>query len=360
MHPQANLNLWLVVLTALFSFTPILTVIDRRSPPVIDTIFDPATYKKEVTIIQYSVCIVLIPAADLLLDYVSTLFRRAVAMEKPISSGAVVRLTDAERLLFIIGVALQSSKYFLDTTRDLYTISLINGCLDNTIAFILLAPIIMFLGRCTSIFTTARTHTIIVNMVLGILFRTFGRYMRYDAVSFRTLNYVGTFFLLSACLIYGFLILLCMRSYFQQHFSVKMNVQSFITWLFQPLLKKRTDNDQHPEMTKDLDKELYTNYIPALHIASSCTIIVATSIFHFQPNVAYLIIFAEVTVLVIELRIRKNEIARALVCTYSSSSSSSVKSTIRNYCYHSIHLFPQRFSILIGAFQLSFTFPNAL
>lgn len=218
----------------------------------------------------------------------------------------------------------------------------------------------MFLGRCTSIFTTARTHTIIVNMVLGILFRTFGRYMRYDAVSFRTLNYIGTFFLLSACLIYGFLILLCMRSYFQQHFSVKMNVQSFITWLFQPLLKKRTDNDQHPEMTKDLDEELYTNYIPALHIASSCTIIVATSIFHFQPNVAYLVIFAEVTILVIELRIRKNEIARALVRTYSLFSSSSVKSTIRNYCYQSIHLLPQRFSILIGAFQLSFKFPNAL
>ena len=92
-----------------------------------------------------------------------------------------------------------------------------------------------------------------------------------------------------------------------------MNVQSFIKWLFQPFLKRRTVNEQHPEMTVDHDKELYTNYIPALHMASSLTIILAASILHFQPQVAYVIILAEVTVLVIELRIRKNEIARALV-----------------------------------------------
>ena len=67
---------------------------------------------------------------------------------------------------------------------------------------------------------------------------------------------------------------------------------------------------------------MYTNYIPAFHMLSSFTLIICAGFVAYRntfygvdvddPRV-YVTIAAEVLVLVIELRIRKNEIVRGLV-----------------------------------------------
>ena len=74
----------------------------------------------------------------------------------------------------------------------------------------------------------------------------------------------------------------------------------------------------------DNDREMYTNYIPALHMVSCLIILFANSSTYLADRddlteaidkKNYIILIAEIIVLVIELRIRKNEITRGLVRT---------------------------------------------
>ena len=74
--------------------------------------------------------------------------------------------------------------------------------------------------------------------------------------------------------------------------------------------------------TVDNDRELYSNYIPALHMLSLFVMGMANVYWKYARQSDeteslkirnYITLGAQIMVLVIELRIRKNEIARGLV-----------------------------------------------
>jgi hypothetical protein len=307
-----NLNLWLIILVAIFSLSPLLILTEGRSYPVVDNVIDIAVKvtDSDSPLSLYSLCIILIPASDLLLDYLSLLYRGQSFLKKNTAARAVVRLSDTERLIFILGITSQSSTYFIRNSEDVYTIGLVNSIIDNTSAFLLLAPIIVFLGRCTVTFTETRTFCLVILMVLGLFFRTIGHFILSDLVLHTAISVIGTLFLLIACSIYGILIIICIARFYNEKLRTPTDRQQCLKIFSLQTDAKETDSR---EVSCDYDSDLYTNYIPGLHIASSLVIVASASARHIHSEIGYLVLFSEIVVLVLELRIRKNEIARGLV-----------------------------------------------
>lgn len=311
-------TLWLIVLCALFSVSPLLLLLGGRSFPVVDNDLDAAikVVDSDSPLTLSSLYIVLIPASDLILDYLSLLYRGGIFLKKSIANGAVVRLSDVERLLFILGITAQSAKYLIQNSEDLYTIALVNNCIDNTSAFLLLAPIIVFLGRCTITFTRTRTFCLIMLMVLGLFFRTIGHFIVSDALVQVASSIAGTLFFFIACIVYGILIASCISQYCDEKLRTSNDRRQCLRWFTHyqtDINSNNNEKDQNTDMNADNDSDLYINYIPGLHIASSIVIIAGASARHMQAELGYLVLLAEITVLVLELRIRKNEVARGLV-----------------------------------------------
>ena len=339
-----NLSLWLIILCAIFSLSPLLILTEGKSYPVVDSELDTAMLvtDNDSPLTLYSLCIVLIPASDLLLDYLSLLYSGRSFFKKSTANGAVVRLSDTERLIFILGITSQSSKYFIGDTQDVYTIALVNSIVDNTSAFLLLAPIIVFLGRCTVTFTETRTFCLVILMVLGLFFRTIGHFIVSDAVLHTAASYTGTLSFLIASTVYGILIAVCIARFYNEKLRTSTDRQECIRRLLHHLKDGPESNsrEQSMDITGDYDGDLYTNYIPGLHMASSLVIISAASARHVQLEIGYLVLFSEIVVLVLELRIRKNEIARGLVRTSLNSCFTEIFSHfLRNFCCHHYYHF---------------------
>ena len=119
------------------------------------------------------------------------------------------------------------------------------------------------------------------------------------------------------------LILLCALKFCRSHL-VTSDSRRKCTEIISKLLRPHSSTSlRHTAPTGDSD--LYTNYIPALHMLSSVIIAYAlvTATFSREEDAAHreerrhlIMLAAEILVLVIELRIRKNEIARGLVSFY--------------------------------------------
>ena len=87
-------------------------------------------------------------------------------------------------------------------------------------------------------------------------------------------------------------------------------------------VQKDEANKIKTDISIDNDSELYANYIPALHMISMFVIIVSGLYVGLVPHEYqrmaydrknYIVLCAEILILVVELRIRKNEITRGLV-----------------------------------------------
>ena len=254
----------------------------------------------------YSICIVVIPTADLFLDFVSLLFNDA-------SVQRCAHLTHTERLLFILGIALQSSKYFLRNITDSYTLSLTNNCIDNTSGLLLLGPIVLFVGRCASNFTATKSFLVVLLFIFGILCRTLHHFSRASPTVQKGFLLTGSFIFISGCVLYGLLVSQCILIHLSKNMLSSENRQLFVKRLREVFRAKFKKDDESTEK-KDLnDCECYANCLASLHMILSCIILAAKTSSHLSHSKQYFLLLAEVLVLLIESRIRKFEIARELV-----------------------------------------------
>lgn len=269
---------------------------------------------------------VIIPAADLLLDlpFAVLSYLRPSKKASYRSAPVVARLSDIERFLFIIGVAVKSTVWFLAADTDPHTRSLVTNCTENLSILFVLNPVAIFLQRCTVTFTDYTVTIMIVCSSLGLSLLALSNYSQYDRHQYIGITLSGFTITNIGAVLYVTLIGICAFKYCHEKFGTSKDRQLHIRWLFSSFRKAPLTKEMKREQVNIMRSELYTNYVPALHMISSLIIFIATAYLGFPAGEDtarkieiknYVVIIAEVLVLVIELRIRKSEIARGLVRT---------------------------------------------
>jgi hypothetical protein len=325
-----RLNLAVTILGALISLAPIIAIQNEDKFNADDKIkfeIGSNTYIQRSPSLLASFFLVLIPAADLLLDLPAHIYSHLNRDRKSSNNlpenTVVVRLSDLERFTFIIGVSIQSSVWLLSVSANLSTFSIVYISTTNASALLALGPIITYLQRCTTTFTTVRSTAIVMTTVFGILLSVISNFKRNDLNQYWILFRMGQAFISLAGFMFASLVSLCAYKYCYLKLHSASNREALISWL----RRTSTGSKNVEEQSRENDRELYTNYIPALHMVSMLTIVAAEFYMYSAKGVAqarsyeqknYIVITAEICVLVIELRIRKNEIARGLVCVFFS------------------------------------------
>jgi hypothetical protein len=227
----------------------------------------------------------------------------------------VNRLSDTERFLFILGVSVQSSIFFYRQS-DSVTMSNLYICTGSASLILQLVPIVTFLGRILEIFTPIRTFVIVVTGVTGAsLYSLFYFFYLWYNLPVDILR-IAVGFSAFGVAIYIVLVSICMVTYCQA--KIKASKWLHKKWKISSSTKE-LEVKCEIKMSYDVDEDFYNNYVPALHMMASLIFIGvnATVFFTLSPSFFegknYVLIFAEVIVLVTELRIRKNEVVRALV-----------------------------------------------
>ena len=322
-----RVNLTVGFISALLCLTPIMYLDEAKSFPTDDTIAFKITIGALVQrspSLLASFFVVLIPAADLLLDLPSKISSYWNCLSKSSTdTSVVVRLNDPERFLFMLGIGIQSSVWFLPPSADLSSLSIVYFCTTNASFLLVGGPLLTFLQRCTETFTTLRATIVTIAAVVGFTTMSLCNFVRYDNRTYHTLNAIGWFVAAIGGIIYASLILLCAVKYIRVKLLTPSDRKALFTWLRNSLRKSAFGAKCNKDKIDDNDSELYTNYIPAVHMAAMLMVIIASMSVGAttgQNNIRayesrnYAIIVAEIVVLVVELRIRKNEIARGLVC----------------------------------------------
>ena len=321
-----KLNLLIAVAAALLCVTPLFS--HQGHSPVKDNfevtlVVDPPLQRSSSILAPFF--IVLIPVADLLLDLplkVFTYLNPEKLSAKCHKCSVVVRLKDIEKLVFMVGMGVQSSVWFLPSSLDVMFVGLVYSVTFGASMIIVLTPILTFLQRCTTTFTAFSATVITVTSSLGVVFFAVRYLVRNDHRSFLLLTHFGWSLCGFAAAAFMFLVGLCAYKYCHHKLQTTSDREALLAWLRNPFKKTSPPVKGYTNKATDNDSELYTNYVPAMHMISMVVIIISGIYVGLLPgehqNLAheiknYTIIVAEIMILVIELRIRKNEIARGLV-----------------------------------------------
>ena len=278
--------------------------------------------------------IVLIPSADLSIE----LMQRFIGLltskksEESIKSTTVTRLTNCERFLFICGVFLRSAAIFVPVHDSL--LQVVFDCSNNAATILITCPIMVFLCRCTTTWTPLLTTQIILLTIVSNIIEVSSYYFKPGSTANVNLVLVSnimvlgaTFgvFILSFICLYKYTKLkighICIKTYFSRSDdkleSVPMTVSSNAT-----TSKKSAD-------IKAVD-DLYVNYVPAIHMSVGILVAMAyifgvigrdltpsnTADIQSYENVWVLV--GVIVVLIVEYRIRGNEISRGLVSSFNN------------------------------------------
>ena len=270
--------------------------------------------------------VTIIPAADILLDIPHLAAAYFRSSDKSIGRRAdskIMRLSESERFIFILGIALQSTPSFLSSKTDFAVSLLVQTCANNSSTLLILAPIVAFLTRSTETFTRNRTNLLASIITVAYLVLTTSYFFPDTDPTQAALVMTNKILTYITGFLYSFLIYYCAFKYFYEKLRTKSSRSAYYRMLFKPTQFKSPQTQRKGvEGSEELDSELYTNYIPALHMISTVIIITASFAVALTPldrqqeaynNKDFIVLFSQIMVLVIELRIRKNEVARGLV-----------------------------------------------
>jgi hypothetical protein len=324
-------NLSIVVLSALFCLTPIFNLSNEAPYSTDDSVvfgYVTSTLVQRSPSLMASFFVALIPAGDLFLDVPSHFFSffygdKKLARRSDLPP-AVVRLSDLERFSFIVGVGIQSCVWFSSESENIPTLGILYFSTTNSSILLVAGPILAYLQRCTTTFTSLRVLSISIIGSLGFAILTICNFFRNDIVVYRILNQLGSLLTSIACLIYVVLTFWCAIKYLNKKLNTVEERDALISCMNCKAGRLGTSND-----STDNDTELYENHIPALHVTALFIIFISSAYTHLISLLAtdadrgtayerknYVCIVAQIIVLITELRIRKNEIARGLVSLY--------------------------------------------
>jgi hypothetical protein len=323
-----RLNLAITAFTAIVSLMPMISmagIINNKNDDI--TSFQEATGSHLIhrsPSVLASFFVVLIPALDLFLDFPAYVFAHFCPGEKlPSKLSIVARLSDVERLMFMTGMGILSCVWFLPLSVDALTLSLVYNSTSNASSVLVVGPILTYLQRCTTTFTDRPTTFIVTVGAAGVILDTMSNLYR-DQDNDNIVYYFSVALLALAGLSITFLAAICLTKFYFLKMHTQSDRRKFFMGLSNPLMGSVPAIIGNLDKSIDNDREMYTNYIPALHMASCLIILFANSSTYLADRDElkeaiekknYIILIAEIVVLVIELRIRKNEITRGLVRT---------------------------------------------
>ena len=326
-----RLNLTLAALAAVFCLSPlfVLTIQNRFISDDALNYQDLIGGVRENSFSHLSTFfVILIPTADLFLDFPfqdSSSLRDVRSSRSTEKSTVIFRLNDIERLLFIIGVAIQSSVWFMPLSTDVATLGLVYDTTTNASVLLVLVPIVTYLQRSTTSFTTFRASFLSMSSSFGLMLFTTVDFFQSDGIDRMTVKLLAWAVTGLSAFLYFSVIGLCAFKYFRRNLRTPLDREAFLALLMN--IFRRSAPGREPKQRKENAYEIYCNYIPALHMFASMTLVIAYCCIKplnaYDHTIVYesrtwVVIASEVLVLVIELRIRKNEVARALVSFITS------------------------------------------
>jgi uncharacterized membrane protein len=331
-----RINLAITAFTAIVSLIPMISLAGILTDTNDDrTAFEEATgtilIHRSPSLLA-SFFVVLIPALDLFLDFPALFFSYFTTEEKVQNklneTSVVVRLKDLERLMFMIGMGLHSCVWFLSLSPDSSSLSHVYNSTSNASSVLVIGPILTYLQRCTTTFTDRRTTLIVSVGAVGVILDAISNFY-HDHDNNNTVYYFSVALLASAVLFITFLAATCLTKFYFLGMYTQLDRRTLFMGLSNQFMRSVPAIIGNLDKSMDNDRELYTNYIPALHMVSCLVILFANSITYLSDRDQlteaiekknYVILIAEIIVLVTELRIRKNEITRGLVRTHISHS----------------------------------------
>lgn len=277
--------------------------------------------------------IVLIPSADLSIELTQR-FIGLLTSKKSVDSvkSTVTRLTNCERFLFICGVFLRSAAIFVPVHDSL--LQVVFDCSNNAATILLTCPILVFLCRCTTTWTPLLTTQIILLTIVSNIVEVSSYYFKPGSTTNSNLILVSNVMVLGATVgvfILSFICLykytklkigdICIKTYFSRSDdkleSVTMTVSSNAA-----TVKKTAD-------TRAVD-DLYENYVPAIHMSVGILVAMAyifgvigreltpSNTANIQSYENVWVLVCVIVVLIVEYRIRGNEITRGLVSSFNT------------------------------------------
>ena len=261
--------------------------------------------------------VTVISAADVLLDFPQKLFSYfsfSAKLETNQTSIKISRLSEIERSIFIVGALLQSAVGFLPYSTDVVVVEFVQNCTRNASLLLIFAPISVYLQRCTATFTITRIFGMALVSTTGYILLTLSYFVEHRSYSWNILILISCIFMYGVSILFTLCAFLSATKYCIEKIKNKYPPQNTTS--------HNTTSTNNPNHKYDYDYELYTNYIPGLHMLSALILgsaemaVVLSPKYHVYETISirnYVVLFAVVMVLVIELRVRKNEIARELV-----------------------------------------------
>ena len=315
-HVNGRLCLGICGFGALFCLSPLIFLIFGRTREANDASLQSFHNLSSDSANSYTAFffVTIISTADVLLDLppkLAAYFRATEKEETSQTATKISRLSEIERSIFIVGVLLQSAVGFLPTSTDVIIVEFVQNCTKNASLLLIFAPISVYLQRCTTTFTVSRIFAMALISTAGYILQTLSYFVEKRSYSWSLL------ILLSGVSMYAVSILFTMFALLS---AIKYCIEKIKARKSPGNLSVRTGT------TDDSDDELYTNYIPGLHMLSTLILGSAETSVALTPldkiedsirNRNYVVLFVVVMVLVIELRVRKNEIARELVRSYT-------------------------------------------
>jgi hypothetical protein len=199
-----------------------------------------------------SILIVIIPFVDIMLDFCQKIWdwcNKKNLQKKQDTHAIIYRLTDRERFVFIIGMILQSTISFLPTfDYDDVKISVLFHCTRAAAQILFVAPVLLYLQRCTTTFTPIITMSILISLVIGLIMYSLNIIYRFDwsiKVAESIFMGFGVFLFFLTCI--ACFISYCKEKYVQQKNEKKQSIYSTL------VLNKSDDY-------------MYTHCIPAGHM----------------------------------------------------------------------------------------------
>ena len=242
---------------------------------------------------------VALPSAfDLFVDIFVAIFRKTNDQPKK----EIVRLSLLERSVFLFGVICNGVYLFFPSDWNIMVISNIYNVFNNLACMLQAAPILIFLGRSTEAFSPLLTSFLIVTLALGTT--TYIISLLYSP------SYLHAFFGITNITCFGLstwgtvlTILWCLYGCLRHH--------RWFRWC-RPV-------DRKDDITPVLDayENFNVNQVPALHMFALIVTMVVCFVWYYilsdlTNNESYLLntlfILAACLVMVIEMRVRANEV----------------------------------------------------
>ena len=335
----------IAMLGSILSFVPFYM---GHIPLIVEDPEDGVRNSYEYRVSAVGTLILIVPTSmDIILDLIFIFLNHiaakySITLKKPTIPIIIVRLTVIERSLFVLGVAMQCVVAL--TPSDARNLLILYRCANNCSTVLTISPILMFLQRCTVTYSSMVTVSVALSTALGAAINSMSYCYNPNSDESRRTFFIGGAFYKIAAIIYILVCVLCI--------SIYLNQKSRET------LHKRSGLHPQGGLKKEIKvvDEMYENYIPAAHIFSGIMFVILNATWsEFKEDsgidamrINYILIGIATWVLVVEFRIRKNEVERGLV------SSALFLFMFFIFCFLALLFFMFEFSFFLYLVSMSF------